>query len=107
MSYGVQLALFGTVETPLNKEVSQGCRAGVCAEEGCISTCCDIHCLLRDCHHDPAAVSCGQQVWRGEINWEPGRNSLLAVVLENPAGWTCLFSFSVQLPLGFVWKFQR
>lgn len=65
----MQLALFGTVKTPLDKEIPQGCRAAVRAEEGCISTCCDIHCLLRDGHHDPAAVACGQQMWGGEISW--------------------------------------
>lgn len=62
MSYGMQLALFGTVKTPLNKEISQWCRTAVCAEEGCISTRGDIHYLLRDGHHDPAGVACGQKV---------------------------------------------
>lgn len=56
----MQLALFGTVKTPLNKEISQRSRTGVCAEEGCVSTCRDIHCLLWDGHHNPAGVACGQ-----------------------------------------------
>lgn len=56
----MQLALFGTVKAPLNKEISQRSRTGVCTEEGCVSTCGDIHYLLRDGHHHTADVACGQ-----------------------------------------------
>lgn len=59
----MQLALFGTVKAPLNKEISQRSRTRVCTEEGCVSTCSDIHYLLRDGHHNTADVACGQQVW--------------------------------------------
>lgn len=59
----MQLALFGTVKAPLNKEISQQSRTCVHTEEGCSSACGDIHSLLRDSHHNTADMACGQQVW--------------------------------------------
>lgn len=106
----MQLALFGTVKTPLNKEISQGSSSGVCAEESCISTCSDIHCLLRHCHHDPAGVACGQGERRAEISWGcPGSHAAIIAlcVIEQTVGGIWLFSFSAQFSLCVVWKFQR
>lgn len=56
----MQLALFGTVKAPLDKEISQRLRTRVRTEEGCVAARRDIHYLLRNGHHNAAGVTCGQ-----------------------------------------------
>lgn len=96
----MQLALFGAVKAPLDEEVSQRLWTRVRAEKGCVPAGLDVHCLLRNGHHNSVDVTCGQRAREQTAVGQPG-HCVEGPALPKAPGGVCHSAFSTA-PLGLA-----